>query len=130
MWLQMRLHPAIVLEETKECDATASEQTRKKTTLLMLGCEMLRVLLEVYKHTCCMSCAATRSVKVAHDNNFGDNKCGQDSGDCQLGVIRGGVQKIGSHQAAKYVSERTVRHHVSLQESSQWCVTSTGVAST
>ena len=33
-------------------------------------------------------------------------------------------------QAAKYVSERTVRHHVSLQESSQWRVTRTGVAST
>ena len=26
--------------------------------------------------------AATRNVKVAHDNKFGDNKCGRDSGDC------------------------------------------------
>ena len=31
---------------------TAGEQTRKKTTWLMLGCVMLRVLEEVYKHTC------------------------------------------------------------------------------
>ena len=61
-----------------------------------------------------MSCAATRNVKVAHNNKFGDNKCGRDSGDCKIGVIRGGVQNIVSHQAAEYVSERTVRHHVSL----------------
>ena len=44
--------PAIVLERDKECDVTASEQTRKKTTWLMLGRVMLRVLKEVYKHTC------------------------------------------------------------------------------
>ena len=48
-----------------------------------------------------MSCAATRNVKVAHDNKFGDNKCGRDSGDCQLGVIRGGVQKIVSPPSCK-----------------------------
>ena len=44
--------PAIVRERDKECDVTASEQTRKKTTWLMLDRVMLRVLEEVYKHTC------------------------------------------------------------------------------
>ena len=66
-----------------------------------------------------MSCAATRSVNVAHDSGFGDSEIGRDSGDCLLGVILGRVQKIVSHQAANYVSERIVRHHVSLQEISQ-----------
>ena len=44
--------PAIVLERDKECDVTAGEQTRKKTTWLMLGRVMLRVLEAVYRHTC------------------------------------------------------------------------------
>ena len=35
---------AIVLERNKECDVTASEQTRKITTWLMLDRVMLRVL--------------------------------------------------------------------------------------
>ena len=43
--------PAIVLEREKECDVTAGEQTRKKTTWLKLDRVMLRVLKEVYKHT-------------------------------------------------------------------------------
>ena len=43
--------PAIVHEIDKECDVTACEQTRKKTTWLMLDRVMLRVLEEVYKHT-------------------------------------------------------------------------------
>ena len=38
--------PAIVPERDKECDVTASEQTRKKTTWLMLARDMLRVLEE------------------------------------------------------------------------------------
>ena len=38
--------PAIVLERDTECDVTASEQTRKKTTWLMLDRVMLRVLEE------------------------------------------------------------------------------------
>ena len=42
----------VVLERDKGCDVTAGEQTRKKTTWLMLGRVMLRVLEEVYKHTC------------------------------------------------------------------------------
>ena len=42
--------PAIVPGRDKECDVTASEQTRKKTTWLMLGRVMLGVLEEVYKH--------------------------------------------------------------------------------
>ena len=41
-----------------------------------------------------------------------------------------GVQKIVSSQATKYVSERTMRHHVSLHKSSQYHVTRTGAAST
>ena len=44
--------PAIVFERDKECDVTASEQTRMKTTWLMLDRVMLRVLEEVYKHIC------------------------------------------------------------------------------
>ena len=44
--------PAIVPERDKECDVTAGEQTRKKTTWLMLDRVMLRVLEEMYKHTC------------------------------------------------------------------------------
>ena len=44
--------PPIVPERDKECDVTAGEQTRKKTTWLMLGRVMLRVLEEVFKHTC------------------------------------------------------------------------------
>ena len=52
MWLQMRIFPATVPERDKECDVTAGEQTRKKTTWLMLDRVMLRVLEEVYKHTC------------------------------------------------------------------------------
>ena len=44
--------PAIVPERDKECDVTAGEQTRKKTTWLMLGRVVLRVLEEVCKHTC------------------------------------------------------------------------------
>ena len=48
-----------------------------------------------------MSCAATRNVKVAHDNKFGDSESGRDSGDCELGVIRGGVQKIVSSPSCK-----------------------------
>ena len=43
---------AIVLEREKVCDVTAGEQTRKKTTWLKLDRVMLRVLDEVYKHTC------------------------------------------------------------------------------
>ena len=39
--------PAVALESDKECDVTASEQTRKKTTWLMLGRVMSRVLKEV-----------------------------------------------------------------------------------
>ena len=42
----------IVPERDKECDVTASKQTRRKTTWLMLDRVMLRVLEEVYKHTC------------------------------------------------------------------------------
>ena len=61
-----------------------------------------------------MSCAATRKVKVVHNNKFGENKCGRDSGDCKIGVIRGGVQNLVSHQTAEYVSERTVRYHTCL----------------
>ena len=68
--------PAIVSERDKECDVTASEQTRKKTTWLMLDRLMLRVLEEVYKHTCWWS-------ELCRDENkFGANKCGRDSGDC------------------------------------------------
>ena len=44
--------PAIVPERDKECDVTAGEQTRKKTTWLMLDRVVLRVLEKVYKHTC------------------------------------------------------------------------------
>ena len=44
--------PAMLPERDKECDVTAGEQTRKKTTWLMLGRVMLRMLEEVYKHTC------------------------------------------------------------------------------
>ena len=44
--------PATVPERDKECDVNAGEQTRKKTTSLMLDRVMLRVLEEVYKHTC------------------------------------------------------------------------------
>ena len=36
------------------------------------------------------------------------------------------MREIASSQAAQYVSERTVRHHVSLQKSSQYRVTRTG----
>ena len=39
--------PAIVSERDKECDVTVGEQTRKKTTFLMLDRVMLRVLEEV-----------------------------------------------------------------------------------
>ena len=46
---------------------TASAQTRKKTTWLLLDRVILRVLGEVHKHT-----------------RFGDNKCGRDSADCEL----------------------------------------------
>ena len=65
-----------------------------------------------------MTCVETRNLKVAHDNKFGDKR-GRDSGDRWPGVIRGGVQKHFSPQAAKDVSKRTGRYHVSLQESSQ-----------
>ena len=44
--------PAIVPERDKGCDVTAGEQTRKKTTWLMLDRVTFRVLEEVYKHTC------------------------------------------------------------------------------
>ena len=44
--------PAIVLERDNACDVTAVEQTRKKATWLMLDRVVLRVLEEVYKHTC------------------------------------------------------------------------------
>ena len=44
--------PAIVPDRDKECDMTAGEEIRKKTTWLMLGRVLLRVLEEVYKHTC------------------------------------------------------------------------------
>ena len=68
--------PAIVPERDKECDVTASEQTRKKTTWLMLDRVMLRVLEEMYKHTCWW-------YELCRDENkFGANKCGRDSGDC------------------------------------------------
>ena len=40
------------------------------------------------------------------------------------------LRRIASSHAAKYVSERTVGHHVSPQRSSQHRVTRTGVAST
>ena len=85
---------------------TACEQTRKKTTWLMLGRVVLRVLEEAYKHTCWWY----------DDSRFGDNKCRRDSGDCLLGVIRGGARKIVPSQAAKYVSERTMRRHVFLHK--------------
>ena len=46
------IFPAIVPERDKGCDVTAGEQTRKKTTWLMLDRVMLRVLEEACKHTC------------------------------------------------------------------------------
>ena len=43
---------------------------------MMLDRVMLRVLEEVYKHTCWW-------YELCRDENmFGDNKCGRDSGDC------------------------------------------------
>ena len=122
--------PAIALERDKECDVTASGQTRKKTTWLMLGRVMLRVLKEVCKHSCWW-------YELCRDE-----KC---EGRSRQQVWR---QQVWSRQwrllawcdprsvesrliqAAKYVSERTVRHHVSLHKSSQYRVTRTGVAST
>ena len=68
---------------------TASEQTRKKTTWLMLGRVMLRVLEEVYKHTCWWyELCRDEKCEGLSQMQFGANKCGRDSGDCWLGVIR------------------------------------------
>ena len=111
--------PAIVPDRDKECDVTASDQTRKKTTRLKLDRVMLRVLEEVYKHTCWW-------YELCRDE-----KC---EGRSRQQVWRQQVRsrqwrlpawcdprrcgRSSPLQAAKYVSEM-VRRHVSLQESSQ-----------
>ena len=113
------IFPAIVPERDKGCDVTAGEQTRKKTTWLMLDRVMLRVLEEACKHTCwwyelcCGEKFEGRSRQQIWRQAW--SRLWRLLAWCDP---RRGAEIVSS-QAAKYVSRRTVRHHVSPRESSQ-----------